>query len=308
MHCHCLQIPPGPQSLVRMRTLDKYPMQYSRSELHSRLSAHRAHRLKLQIQVHHDAHTSASLCNYGKQLFNDTISKSGSLNSSSGSDSSLGGAFSSSLPNIAFTAREKKAESPSYAPYAHGGRPTTQHSGPSRQGSVLYNPKPTLLNAIRLRANSEPPPPAPSPSRTHTADIAATLRNSNVAYRVVSGGNGAGTFSRGSVYSCPPVAYTNFVLVPAHETVPETPEHEPKAPEQEPKAPEHEQRTKPSKTVTIISETSREMEERGEEEQETQPESTPAPELANDGVSNEQEHAHSEASSHSAGSVKQQER
>ena len=233
-----------------MRTLDKFPMQYSHSDIHSRLSAHRAKQAQQKLHAQRAAHASANLRNYGKQLFNDTLSKNGSL-SSCGSDSSLSRNSSSSLPNIAFT--DKKVE-PAYS--------QCTHTGPSRHGSVLYNRKSSLLNSIRLRANSEPPAMTPGRAQS-TGQIAVTLKNSNVVYRVVS--NGRSLCSRGSVYSCPPVAYTEFALVPAgQEVIHETPE--PKQTPNEPIKPVQKPQVVITEPVTIISEHSEEnVELNGEE-------------------------------------------
>ena len=206
---YCFSAASNRNNSSRRRTLDHFPMQYSRQDVYSRMGDSKRTKMTSIKKTERAQMACESLSRYSKRLFEDAITKAKEGKTVKSKQ------HSSSLPEIqGFLVQNHSKGSPSYGQTYLA----VSHSGPTTHGSPLYDKRADVLNAIRLqkvgkRGTSGNEGDITLKEITNlTPEIREVLSKSNQKYKVISSSNNADNTS--IVTPNDISAWDNYVLLP----------------------------------------------------------------------------------------------
>ena len=139
------------------RNLDNYPMPYGRADAVRSASGHRQERREKQDNINKARRDSETLADYSKQMFDvavKTVDKNGVCVSNSRSDVRTKSESVSHVNDVRSNASSRSSLRTDV--YTLPSDDVKRNNGPSRGGSILYNARQQVMNAIRIRPHSEP--------------------------------------------------------------------------------------------------------------------------------------------------------
>lgn len=169
--------------LQRRPTLDDFPMEHSFADVQHRRLETRDQKNRFVRQLAAERAESGSLREYSRDRFLSAVVRDATFTQQR---------HVQQLKQIPTLPRQLGQPRPNTVPEFRSRvprPPTTPTNGPTRDGSILYNNTPFLLNSIRTRPQSEVVPSRFDHLRganTHYPEIQEILARRNQEYRVIS--------------------------------------------------------------------------------------------------------------------------
>ena len=209
-------------STFQNRNLDNYPMPHGRDDAVRSASGHREARRLKQVGMNRAQLDSEKMREHSKQMFDNVIKHVG--HNGAESDHNRGNDKRTRLASENLQNGFRSTVSSRLSQRGKGCdiySESSRHNGPSRDGSILYNSRQLLLNAIRLRPHSEPVGIFNHEKNKCKPGLNEAIYEKNINYTVRP--NHSSLHSRAESVACSTVtgsvcSSTDYILVPLNDT------------------------------------------------------------------------------------------